>query len=362
MKKRFTDEQIVTILKEGEAGVPVKEICRKHGISDATFYTWRKKFGNMEAQEIRRLKQLEEENSKLKRLLAESMLDADALKAALNRKLLTPHNKREAVATMREETSISLRRACRLVGVSRSTLAYRSQKQSDDREIQARLTELAGERRRFGYRRLHILLRREGLEVNHKRVYRLYNEAGLTVKKRKRRKGIAVERQALELPEGPNQVWSMDFVMDALCYGRRLKILTVVDDYTKEALDLVVSHSISGDHVASALDAIAQFRGYPAAIRTDQGPEFTSKALDRWAYENGVELRLIQPGKPTQNAYIESFNGKFRDECLNEHWFRDLPHARQVIANWRTDYNENRPHSSLGYDTPSEFAAAYRTG
>lgn len=263
---------------------------------------------------------------------------------------------------MREETSISLRRACRLVGVSRSTLAYRSQKQSDDREIQARLTELAGERRRFGYRRLHILLRREGLEVNHKRVYRLYNEAGLTVKKRKRRKGIAVERQALELPEGPNQVWSMDFVMDALCYGRRLKILTVVDDYTKEALDLVVSHSISGDHVASALDAIAQFRGYPAAIRTDQGPEFTSKALDRWAYENGVELRLIQPGKPTQNAYIESFNGKFRDECLNEHWFRDLPHARQVIANWRTDYNENRPHSSLGYDTPSEFAAAYRTG
>lgn len=263
---------------------------------------------------------------------------------------------------MREETSISLRRACRLVGVSRSTLTYLSQKQSDDREIQARLTELAGERRRFGYRRLHILLRREGLEVNHKRVYRLYNEAGLTVKKRKRRKGIAVERQALELPEGPNQVWSMDFVMDALCYGRRLKILTVVDDYTKEALDLVVSHSISGDHVASALDAIAQFRGYPAAIRTDQGPEFTSKALDRWAYENGVELRLIQPGKPTQNAYIESFNGKFRDECLNEHWFRDLPHARQVITNWRTDYNENRPHSSLGYDTPSEFAAAYRTG
>lgn len=263
---------------------------------------------------------------------------------------------------MREETSISLRRACRLVGVSRLTLTYRSQKQSDDREIQARLTELAGERRRFGYRRLHILLRREGLEVNHKRVYRLYNEAGLTVKKRKRRKGIAVERQALGLPEGPDQVWSMDFVMDALCYGRRLKILTVVDDYTKEALDLVVSHSISGDHVASALDAIAQFRGYPAAIRTDQGPEFTSKALDRWAYENGVELRLIQPGKPTQNAYIESFNGKFRDECLNEHWFRDLPHARQVIANWRTDYNENRPHSSLGYDTPSEFAAAYRTG
>lgn len=261
---------------------------------------------------------------------------------------------------MQEETGISQRRACRLVGVSRSTLTYQSQKQADDGAIQSRLTELAGERRRFGYRRLHILLRREGLEVNHKRVYRLYSEAGLAVKKRKRRKGIAVERQSLELPEGPNQVWSMDFVMDALCHGRRLKILTVVDDYTKESLDLVVSHSISGNHVASALDAIAQFRGYPKAIRTDQGPEFTSKALDQWGYENDVELRLIQPGKPTQNAYIESFNGKFRDECLNEHWFRDLPHARQVIADWRADYNENRPHSALGYDTPSEFAATYR--
>lgn len=261
---------------------------------------------------------------------------------------------------MREETAISQRKACRLVGLSRSSLFYRSQKQTDDQVLQKRLVELAHERRRFGYRRLHILLGREGIKANHKRVYRLYSEAGLAVRKRKRRKGIMVERQCLELPGGPNQVWSMDFVMDALSTGRRLKILTLVDDFTKESLDLAVAHSICGEHVTQILDAIAQFRGYPVAIRTDQGPEFTSKALDQWAYAHGVQLKLIQPGKPTQNAYIESFNGKFRDECLNEHWFRDLGHAREEIANWRMDYNSERPHSSLNYMTPAEFAAQHR--
>lgn len=261
---------------------------------------------------------------------------------------------------MQKETPISQRRACRLVGLSRSVLSYRSQKQTDDRTLKVRLIELANERRRFGYRRLHALLRREGIEVNHKRVYRLYAEAALAVRKRKRRKGIAVERQPLELPSAPNQVWSMDFVMDALANGRRLKTLTVVDDFTKEALDIPVAHSICGEHVVRTLEAIAQFRGYPTAIRTDQGPEFTGKALDQWAYEKGVELKLIQAGKPTQNAYIESFNGKFRDECLNEHWFTDLHHARALISEWRKDYNENRPHSALRYMTPAEFAARYR--
>ena len=261
---------------------------------------------------------------------------------------------------MQEKTDISQRRGCRLLGLSRSTLCYRSAKQETDKALQVRLAELAEERRRFGYRRLHILLRREGFEINHKRIYRLYKEAGLAVRKRKRRKGIAVERQPLLLPSQANQVWSMDFVMDATANGRRIKVLTVVDDFTKESLDLVVAHSICGHRVVRALDAIAQFRGYPKAVRTDQGPEFTSKALDQWAYEHGVSLKLIQPGKPTQNAYIESFNGKFRDECLNEHWFSDIRHAQEEIAAWRTDYNEQRPHSALSYSTPAEFAAGYR--
>ncbi|CAJ9131557.1 IS407A, transposase OrfB [Burkholderia pseudomallei] len=227
---------------------------------------------------------------------------------------------------IREKVNISERRACRLVGLSRSVLHYDAKPDHENEVLAARLVKLAHERRRFGYRRLHAL----------------------------------VEREQLALPGAPNEVWSIDFVMDALSNGRRVKCLTVVDDFTKEAVDIVVDHGISGLYVARALDRAARFRGYPKAVRTDQGPEFTSRALDQWAYANGVTLKLIQAGKPTQNAYIESFNGKFRDECLNEHWFTTLAHARAVIAAWRQDYNEQRPHSALNYLAPSEFAAKHR--
>lgn len=206
-----------------------------------------------------------------------------------------------------------------------------------------------------------MLLRREGTKVNVKRVHRLYQQEALQVRKRRKRKGVAVERRPLLVPEGPNQVWSIDFVSDSLEYGRRLKCLTIVDDFTREAVDIVVDHGISGHYVTRALDQAARFRCLPAAIRTDQGPEFTSKVMDQWAYERKIELRLIQAGKPTQNAYIESFNGKFRDECLNEHWFKSLPEARAIISAWRQDYNQRRPHSSLDGQTPAEFAAAWRS-
>jgi putative transposase len=259
---------------------------------------------------------------------------------------------------MRAKTSLSERRACALIGLSRTALRYVPQ--ATDDTLRRRLIELAGERRRFGYRRLHILLEREGFEANHKRVYREYRKAGLAVRRRRKRERVAVERQPLQVPSGPNHTWSMDFVFDALANSRPLKCLTVVDDCTKEAVEIAVARRINGQGVADALDVIARFRGYPATIRTDQGPEFTGRALDQWAHANGVKLRLTQPGKPTQNAYIESFNGKFRDECLNEHWFTSLDHAKAVIATWRRDYNEVRPHSSLGNQTPAAFAAALR--
>ena len=191
-------------------------------------------------------------------------------------------------------------------------------------------------------------------------ITRLYREANLAVKRRKRRKGVAVPREPLSLPAQHNEVWSMDFVMDALSHGRRIKILTIVDDCTMEAVDLVADFGISGHYVTRVLDQVARFRGYPKAFRTDQGPEFTGRALDQWAYEHNVQLKLIQLGKPTQNAYIESFNGKFRDECLNEHWFHSLAHARTIIKAWRQDYNEQRPHSMLGYLTPAEAAEQQR--
>ena len=260
-----------------------------------------------------------------------------------------------------EKLEISQRRACRLVGLSRTVLHYEPKMSEHNAELGARIAELAAARRRFGYRRIHALLRREGNQANHKRVYRLYRLAGLAVARRRKRARVAVEREPLSLPERPNEVWSMDFVMDALSSGRRLKCLTIVDDFSKEVVDIVVDHAISGDYVSRALDRAARFRGLPRAIRTDQGPEFTGRALDQWAYRNGVDLKLIQAGKPTQNAYIESFNGKFRDECLNEHWFSTLAEARVLINEWRRDYNEQRPHSMLNYLTPSEFAARART-
>jgi putative transposase len=176
------------------------------------------------------------------------------------------------------------------------------------------------------------LLRREGLHVNHKSVYRLYHLSDLDVKRRRRRKGLAKERLPLLRPTAFNLTWSMDFVMDALATGRRIKCLTYMDDFTKECLTVTVAFGISGVQITRILDSLALFRGYPATIRTDQGPEFTCRALDQWAYKHSVELRLIQPGKPTQNGFIESFNGRFRVECLNEHWFRDVSHTRKAIS------------------------------
>lgn len=261
---------------------------------------------------------------------------------------------------MRAKTGISERRACGLIGLSRTVLHYGQRSSPHTAALRARIVALAAERRRFGCRRIHALLRREGKHVNVKRVHRLYREERLQVQRRRRRRGVAVERRPLTIPQRPNQVWSMDFVSDSLEHGRRLKCLTIVDDFTKEAVDIVVDHGISGHYVTRALDAAARFRSLPETIRTDQGPEFTGKALDQWAYERKVELRLIEAGKPTQNAYVESFNGKFRDECLNEHWFRTLPEARAIVASWRADYNERRPHSALGYQTPAEFAAQWR--
>lgn len=246
--------------------------------------------------------------------------------------------------------------------MSLSTCRYDAQRPAADAHLSGRITKLALERRRFGYRRVWQLLRREGLHVYHKRVYRLYHLNGLGVKRRRRRKGLATERLPLLRPAAPNLIWSMDFIIDALATGRRIECLTFVDDFTKECLTVTVAFGISGVQVTRILDSVALFRGYPATIRTDQGPEFTCRALDQWAFEHGVGLQLIQPGKLTQNGFIESFNERFCDECLNEHKFSDVNYARKTISEWRQDYNECRPHSTLNYQTPSEFTAGWRKG
>ena len=260
---------------------------------------------------------------------------------------------------MRAKTTISERRACRLVGLSRSMLQYEPIRSDGTKKLQARIIEIAHERRRFSYRRIQMMHKREGVAVNHKRTYRLYREAGLAVRKRKKRQGIAMPRIPLDQPRGSSEVWSMDFVFDAMASGKRIRCLTIVVDYPPEAVDILLERGISGHYVARRLSEIGPFRGLPLTIRTDQEPEFIGNALDQLATQHGVQIRLIHPGKPTNNAFIESFNDKFRDERLNEHWFRSLAHAREIINTWRKDYNEVRLHSSLGM-TPAEFAAKHR--
>ena len=231
----------------------------------------------------------------------------------------------------------------------------------DDSEIRTRLRQLAEQRRRFGAPRLHVLLRREGYLINHKRTERIYREEGLSLRLKRRRKRCSTLRVVLSKPERVNQHWSMDFVSDSLYSGRRFRILTVIDDLSKECPVLEVDHSFTGLRITRVLERIALTRGLPEVITVDNGPEFISKAMDAWAYERGVKLHFIQPGKPTQNAYIESFNGNFRDECLNEHVFCSLEDARRKIETWREDYNVSRPHRSLNNMTPNEFVASLQT-
>jgi len=240
------------------------------------------------------------------------------------------------------------------VGLPRASYDYRPVKDCDDR-LREKIRELAHQRRRFGCPRIHLLLRRGGLVVNHKRTERIYREEGLSLRKRKRKKTAAINRVILSAPERPNERWSMDFVTDSIVTGRRFRALVIVDDYSRECPVIEVDTSLGGAKVVSVLERLAETRGLPEVITIDNGPEFAGKILDEWAYRRGVKLNFIRPGKPIENAYAESFIGRLRDECLNENWFISLKHARGIIESWRIDYNEGRPHTSLGGLTPREY-------
>src|SRR5580704_5163150 len=258
-----------------------------------------------------------------------------------------------AVGQVREEYAFSQRRACRLLTMSVSS--YRYQSRRSDEGLRLRLVELAREKPRFGYRRLHVLLRRSGEDVNHKRVHRVYREAGLSIR-RKKRKHCVRTGQPLRACTAANQEWALDFVHDAVESGRAIRVLSVVDAYTRECLALEVDTSFASRRVTRVLERIVAERGVPQAIRCDNGPELTSRHFLAWCIDRKIELIHIQPGRPMQNGRVESFNGRMREECLNVSWFGNLFEARERIAVWRREYNEERPHSSLGYRTPEEFA------
>ena len=253
------------------------------------------------------------------------------------------------------DQGLSQRRALAVVRMSASALRYEP-RPDQNQALRERILALAHRHRRYGVGMIHLKLQQAGLMVNHKRVERLYQEARLQVRRRKRKKVSVSERQPLLRPTAANQVWSMDFVFDRTGEGRVIKCLTIVDDATHEAVAIVPERAIGGQMLTRILDRLSLSRGLPEVIRSDNGKEFCGKAMLSWAHARGVQLRLIEPGKPNQNAYIESFNGRFRDECLNEHWFTSLPHACVVIEAWRREYNEERPKKALGGLTPRAYA------
>lgn len=268
---------------------------------------------------------------------------------------MTPQAQRACCIAVIENHGYSERKACQLVGGNRASVRYRSQK-PDELLLKEKITEIAHQKRRYGYRRIHILLKRDGIQINHKKLFRIYKQLGLKVLKRTGRKR-ALGQRVVPMPLiRKNKEWSLDFVHDVLACGRRIRLLTIVDDFTRESLKIVVETSLNGQRVRDELEKVIEERGLPERILSDNGTEFTSSTILKWCHEKGVKWDYIQPGKPYQNGYIESFNGKIRDECLNENWFTSLKEAKRLVEEWREEYNEHRPHSSLGWKTPNEVA------
>ncbi len=273
--------------------------------------------------------------------------------------MVSPQAKRDVVEFLIENKKLKADRALKLVGLQTSTYYYKKAFQKDDEPLVQKLIELSQKRVRWGFPRILNLMRRQGVLDNHKRVYRLYCKANLQLQKRPKKKKQIHLRLVLDQVTRPNQRWSMDFVSDEVSSGKKFRCFNVVDDFTHECVLIKVDTSLKSEKLVSAFKALALARNLPEEIVCDNGPEFISQNLDIWSYQNKIKLKFIQPGKPTQNAFVESFNGKFRDECLNQHWFLNMEDAVKTIEEWRKDYNENRPHRSLNMKTPNEFAKEY---
>jgi putative transposase len=270
-----------------------------------------------------------------------------------------PAQKRAAAQFFRVGFRVSERRACRLAGVARSSYRYRSLA-VEQTALRLRLRDLAAARVCYGYRRLHVLLRREGWRVNHKRVYRLYREEGLGIRAKRRKKLASAPRVLPPPARQPLERWSLDLLSDSLVDGRRFRVLTIVDNVSRVSPAIEVGGSLTGERVVAVLDRLKRTVGRPQRIAIDNGPEFASKALDAWAHRNGVHLEFSRPGKPTDNAFVESFNGHFRAECLDQHWFESVEEAKQATEDWRIHYNTERPHRALKQETPAAYVAAWR--
>ncbi|WP_431225324.1 IS3 family transposase [Serratia sp. L9] len=353
-KARFTEHQIIAVLKSVEAGRTVKDVCREAGISEASYYNWKAKFGGIEASDIKKMKDLEDENRRLKQMFAELSLECRALKDVIEKKALSPAIKRELVSYLTAQFTMSIRQACRTLSLSRTVYFYQPDTRRDEPVIQV-LTELAERYPRYGFKKLFQMLRRQGNAWNHKRVHRIYCLLKLNFR-RKGKQRLPVRNPApLVTPEALNQSWSIDFMHDALVCGRRFRTFNVVDDFNHEALAIEIDLNIPAQRVVRVLDRIVANRGYPLKLRMDNGPELVSLALAQWAEAHGVMLEFIKPGKPTQNAFIERFNRTYRTEILDFYLFRTLNEVREITERWLSEYNSERPHESLNNLTPEEY-------
>ncbi|WP_390620736.1 IS3 family transposase [Gimesia algae] len=363
-RKRHNPEQIVRKLRDADAmlnaGKDLASVLQTLEVSESTYLRWRNQYGGMKSEEAKRLKQLEDENKRLKELVADLSLDNKMLKYISEGNWLNPSRKRAAVNAIQSEFHVSERRACVALDQPRSTQRYQSSPRSDEPSLVKRMYELVRSRPRFGYRRIARLLQREGWQASFTRVYRLWRREGLKVpqKKRKRRR-LGDSRNGCHLlrPEQKDHVWCWDFVFDRTTSGSSLKWFSIVDEFTRECLSLKVDRSIRSEDVIDSLAELFSSRGVPQCIRSDNGPEFISKAIQRWLSQLEINSLYIEPGAPWENGYAESFNSRFRDEFLAVEEFESLLTARRLTVAWWEDYNGQRPHSSLGYVTPAEFAS-----
>ncbi|MFC3156438.1 IS3 family transposase [Gilvimarinus japonicus] len=348
-KSRYSDSQILAILKQNESGVSVPDLCREHGMSSAQFYKWRSKFGGMDASMMKRLKELEDENRRLKKMYAEERLKAELRQEALEGKPVKPSQRKEMAQRAVERHGISIRLACATYSISESCYRYQPKLDGENALIADWLLRLTETHKRWGFGLCFLYLRNvKGYGWSHKRVYRIYRDLELNLRIKSRRRIKRDKPDALSTPTAINHVWSMDFMSDSLSDGRSLRTFNVIDDYNRECLTIDVDLSMPSLRVIRALEQVMEWRGKPAALRCDNGPEYISGALVNWANQHQITLLYIQPGKPTQNAYVERFNRTARHEWLDLHDFDSVEHAQELATRWQWQYNNERPNTSIG--------------
>ncbi|MBU2874310.1 IS3 family transposase, partial [Marinobacter salexigens] len=348
-KSRFSDSQIMAILKQAENGVPVPELCREHGMSSASFYKWRAKFGGMDTSMIKRMKELEDENRRLKKMYAEERLKSELRKEALEGKVVKPSLRREMAHKAVAAARCSIRQACEVFSVSEFCYRYRAKLSSENAEIADLLVRLTHNQRNWGFGLCFLYLRNvKGYHWNHKRVYRIYRELELNLRIKPRKRLVRERPEPLSVPTTINTSWSMDFMHDQLEDGRSYRLFNVIDDYNREGLGIEVDLSLPSKRVIRALDQIIEWRGKPMQIRCDNGPEYISATLSAWAKRHDITLVFIQPGNPQQNAYIERYNRTVRYGWLAQYLFHSVEEIQEYATQWLWTYNNERPNMALG--------------